>query len=232
MIMAAGFGTRMRPLTDDRPKPLVQVAGRTLLDHALDRLVAAGVRMVVINLHYRAQMVKDHLARRRDIEIQYSMEDEILGTGGGVAKALPFFKDEPFFILNSDSVWVEGASAALTAMQLLWEPQRMDGLLLLAAMTTAMGYEGRGDFLLDVYGHIARVPELTSSPYAYPGVQIVHPRLFEGTPQGAFSTNIMWDRAIAKGRLYGTRLEGVWIHVGTPEARDEAEAYLARLTPA
>ena len=232
MIMGAGLGTRMRPLTDDRPKPLVTVRGRTLLDHALDRLVAAGVRMVVINLHYRAQMVKDHLARRRDIEIQYSMEDEILGTGGGVAKALPFFKDEPFFILNSDSVWVEGASAALTAMQLLWEPQRMDGLLLLAAMTTAMGYEGRGDFLLDVYGHIARVPELTSSPYAYPGVQIVHPRLFEGTPQGAFSTNIMWDRAIAKGRLYGTRLEGVWIHVGTPEARDEAEAYLARLTPA
>ncbi len=232
MIMAAGFGTRMRPLTDDRPKPLVQVAGRTLLDHALDRLVAAGVRMVVINLHYRAQMVKDHLARRRDIEIQYSMEDEILGTGGGVAKALPLFKGEPFFILNSDSVWVEGASAALTAMRRQWEPQRMDGLLLLAAMTTAMGYEGRGDFLLDVHGHIARVPELTSSPYAYPGVQIVHPRLFEGAPEGAFSTNIMWDRAIAKGRLFGTRLEGVWIYVGTPEARDEAEAYLARLTPA
>ena len=232
MIMAAGFDTRMRPLTDDRPKPLVQVAGRTLLDHALDRLVAAGVSMVVINLHYRAQMVKDHLARRGDIEIHYSMEDEILGTGGGVAKALPLFKGEPFFILNSDSVWVEGASPALTAMQRLWEAQRMDGLLLLAAMTTAMGYEGRGDFLLDVHGQIARVPELTSSPYAYPGVQIVHPRLFEGAPEGAFSTNIMWDRAIAKGRLFGTRLEGVWIHVGTPEARDEAEAYLARLTPA
>ena len=230
MIMAAGFGTRMRPLTDDRPKPLVTVRGRTLLDHALDRLVAAGVTMAVINLHYRAQMVKDHLAGRRDLEIQYSMEDEILGTGGGVAKALPLFEGEPFFILNSDSIWVEGASAALPAMQRLWDPQRMDGLLLLAAMTTAIGYEGRGDFLLDVHGHIARVPELTSSPYAYPGVQIVHPRLFEGAPQGAFSTNIMWDRAIAKGRLFGTRLDGVWIHVGTPEARDEAEAYLARLT--
>jgi MurNAc alpha-1-phosphate uridylyltransferase len=232
MIMAAGFGTRMRPLTDDRPKPLVMVRGRTLLDHALDRLVAAGVRMVVINLHYRAQMVKDHLARRRDIEIHYSMEEEILGTGGGVVRALPYFKGEPFFILNSDSVWVEGATSALIAMQNLWDAERMDGLLLLAAMTTAMGYEGRGDFLLDVHGHIARVPELTSSPYAYPGVQIVHPRLFAGAPDGAFSTNIMWDRAIANGRLYGTRLEGVWIHVGTPEARDEAEAYLARLTPA
>ena len=232
MIMAAGFGTRMRPLTDDRPKPLVTVRGRTLLDHALDRLVAAGVTMAVINLHYRAQMVKDHLAGRRDIEIHYSMEDEILGTGGGVARALPLFQGKSFFILNSDSVWVEGAGAALTAMPSLWDPERMDGLLLLAAMTTAMGYEGRGDFLLDVHGHIARVPERTSSPYAYPGVQIVHPRLFAGAPEGAFSTNTMWDRAIVRGRLYGTRLDGVWIHVGTPEARDEAEAYLARLTPA
>jgi MurNAc alpha-1-phosphate uridylyltransferase len=232
MIMAAGFGTRMRPLTDDRPKPLVTVRGRTLLDHALDRLVAAGVSMAVINLHYRAGMVQEHLARRRDIEIRYSMEDEILGTGGGVARALPLFHGEPFFILNSDSVWVEGAGAALTGMQRLWDPEEMDGLLLLAAMTTAMGYEGRGDFLLDVHGRIARVPELTSSPYAYPGVQIVHPRLFADAPEGAFSTNIMWDRAIAKGRLYGTRLEGVWIHVGTPEARDEAERYLARLAPA
>jgi MurNAc alpha-1-phosphate uridylyltransferase len=232
MIMAAGFGTRMRPLTDDRPKPLVTVRGRTLLDHALDRLVAAGVTMAVINLHYRAQMVKDHLARRRDIEIRFSMEEEILGTGGGVVKALPNFEGESFFILNSDSVWVEGYNSALAVMQRLWEPEKMDGLLLLAAMTTAMGYEGRGDFLLDPQGHIARVPELTSSPYAYPGVQIAHPRLFAGAPEGGFSTNIMWDRAIAKHRLYGTRLEGVWIHVGTPEARDEAEQFLARLMPA
>ena len=158
MIMAAGFGTRMRPLTDDRPKPLVMVRGRTLLDHALDRLVAAGVTMAVINLHYRAQMVKDHLAKRHDIEIRYSMEEEILGTGGGVVRALPQFEGHPFFVLNSDSVWVEGATSALTAMQRLWDPERMDGLLLLAAMTTAMGYEGRGDFLLDVRGRIARVP--------------------------------------------------------------------------
>jgi MurNAc alpha-1-phosphate uridylyltransferase len=232
MIMAAGFGTRMRPLTDDRPKPLVTVRGRTLLDHTLDRLVAAGVTMVVINLHYRAQQVKDHLATRRDIEICYSMEEEILGTGGGVVKALPNFGGESFFILNSDSVWVEGYVSPLTAMQRMWDPDKMDGLLLLAAMTTAMGYEGRGDFLLDVNGHIARVPERTTSPFAYPGVQIVHPRLFANAPDGSFSTNIMWDRAIAKGRLYGMRLEGVWIHVGTPEAREDAERYLARLMPA
>jgi len=229
MIMAAGFGTRMRPLTNDRPKPLVEVRGRTLLDHALDRLVAAGVTMVVINLHYRAQQVKDHLAPRRDIEIRYSMEEEILGTGGGVVKALPNFDGEAFFVLNSDSVWVEGYITPLIAMQRLWQPEKMDGLLLLAAMTTAMGYEGRGDFLLDANGHIARVPERTSSPYAYPGVQIVHPRLFMEAPVGAFSTNVMWDRAIAKGRLYGVRLEGVWIHVGTPEAQRDAENYLGRL---
>jgi MurNAc alpha-1-phosphate uridylyltransferase len=232
MIMAAGFGTRMRPLTDDRPKPLVTVRGRTLLDHALDRLVAAGVTMVVINLHYRAQQVKDHLAKRRDLEILYSMEDEILGTGGGVVKALPLFEGESFFILNSDSVWVEGYVSPLSAMQRMWEPERMDGLLLLAPMTTAMGYEGRGDFLLDANGHIARVPERTSSPFAYPGVQIVHPRLFADPPEASFSTNVMWDRAIAKGRLYGLRLEGVWIHVGTPQAREEAERFLARLIPA
>jgi len=232
MIMAAGFGTRMRPLTNDRPKPLVEVRGRTLLDHALDRLVAAGVTMVVINLHYRTQQVKDHLAWRRDIEIRYSMEEEILGTGGGVVKALPNFDGEAFFVLNSDSVWVEDYVAPLIAMQRVWQPEKMDGLLLLAAMTTAMGYEGRGDFLLDANGHIARVPERTSSPYAYPGVQIVHPRLFADAPTGAFSTNVMWDRAIARGRLYGVRLEGVWIHVGTPEAQRDAEAYLGRLMPA
>jgi MurNAc alpha-1-phosphate uridylyltransferase len=232
MIMAAGFGTRMRPLTNDRPKPLVAVRGRTLLDHALDRLVAAGVTMVVINLHYRAQQVKDHLAGRKDLEIIYSMEEEILGTGGGVVKALPYFKDNAFFVLNSDSVWVEGYVPPLAAMQARWQPGIMDGLLLLASMTTAMGYEGRGDFLLDTNGHIARVPERTSSPFAYPGVQIAHPRLFADAPKGAFSTNLMWDRAIAKGRLYGIRLEGVWIHVGDPHAHAEAEAYLGRLIPA
>jgi N-acetyl-alpha-D-muramate 1-phosphate uridylyltransferase len=232
MIMAAGFGTRMRPLTNDRPKPLVELRGRTLLDHALDRLVAAGVTMVVINLHYRADQVKHHLARRHDIDIRYSMEDEILGTGGGVVKALPNFDGEPFFVLNSDSVWVEGYVAPLIAMQRVWQPDKMDGLLLLASMTTAMGYEGRGDFLLDANGHIARVPERTSSPYAYPGVQIAHPRMFADAPPGAFSTNLMWDRAIAKGRLYGMRLDGVWIHVGTPEAHRDAETYLGRLMPA
>jgi MurNAc alpha-1-phosphate uridylyltransferase len=233
MIMAAGLGTRMRPLTDDRPKPLVTVRGRSLIDHAIDRLVKAGVTMVVVNLHYKAAQLRDHLAQRRDIEIRLSVEtDELLGTGGGVAKALPNFEGAPFFILNSDSIWVEGYVSALTMMQRAWDGERMDGLLLLAAMTTAMGYEGRGDFRLAADGRLSRVPERMSSPFAYPGVQIVHPRLFAGPPEGAFSTNVMWNRAIAKNRLFGVRLDGVWIHVGTAEARDQAEAYLARLAPA
>jgi MurNAc alpha-1-phosphate uridylyltransferase len=230
MIMAAGLGTRMRPLTDDRPKPMIAVRGRTLIDHTLDRLVAAGVRMVVINLHYRAAMLRAHLSRRRDIEIRYSDEaDALLGTGGGVVKALANFQGEPFFILNSDSLWVEGYAPALESMKRLWDGARMDGLLLLAAMTTAMGYEGTGDFLMDAEGRLKRVPERQASPYAYTGVQIVHPRLFGNAPESAFSTNLMWDRAIAAKRLYGTRLEGVWIHVGTPDARDRAEKYFAAL---
>jgi MurNAc alpha-1-phosphate uridylyltransferase len=230
MIMAAGLGTRMRPLTDDRPKPLVTVRGRALIDHAIDRLVAAGVDLVVVNLHYKAQQLRQHLDRRRDVAIRYSVEtDELLGTGGGVVKALPNFEGEPFFVLNSDSIWVEGVTSALATMQRAWDPKAMDGLLLLAAMTTAMGYEGRGDFNLASDGRLSRVAELRSSPFAYPGVQIVHPRLFADPPEGAFSTNLMWNRAIAKGRLYGIRLDGVWIHVGTPEARAEAERYLEKL---
>jgi MurNAc alpha-1-phosphate uridylyltransferase len=233
MIMAAGLGTRMRPLTNDRPKPMVTVHGRTLIDHTIDRLVAVGVKLVVINLHYRADMLKAHLARRRDIELRYSDESgELLGTGGGVRKAMANFAGEPFFILNSDSVWVEGYAPALEAMKLAWDDGAMDGLLLLAAMTTAMGYEGTGDFRMDALGHLSRVPERETAAFAYTGVQIVHPRLFDGAPDGAFSTNTMWNRAIARKRLYGTKLDGVWIHVGTPDARDQAEKYLAALAPA
>jgi len=233
MIMAAGLGTRMRPLTNDRPKPLVTVQGRSLIDHAIDRLVAAGVKMVVINLHYRADMLKAHLSKRRDIEIRYSDEaDALLGTGGGVVKALPNFQGEPFFVLNSDSVWVEGYVPALESMKRVWDDGAMDGLLLLASMTTAMGYEGVGDFRMDAAGHLSRVPERETAAYAYTGVQIIHPRLFDNAPEGEFSTNVMWNRAIAKKRLYGIKLDGVWIHVGTPEARREAETYLAALAPA
>src|SRR4051812_35265813 len=227
MIMGAGMGLRMRPLTDDRPKPLVTVGGKTLIDHSIDRLVAAGVTRIVVNLHYRGEMLRAHLARRQGAEIIFSDEtDKLLDTGGGVVKALPLLGQSPFFVLNSDSVWVESATAAaststLAAMIKDWDDARMDGLLLLADMHTAMGYEGQGDFAMTKDGRIGRARDLAGIPAsAYPGVQIAHPRLFEGAPDGAFSTNLMWDRAIAKGRLFGVLLKGVWIHVGTPEARD------------
>ena len=231
MVMAAGLGTRMRPLTDDRPKPLIPVAGKPLIDHAIDRLVAAGVEMAVVNLHYKAEMLKAHLDKRRDIEIRYSAEeDALLDTGGGVVKALAHFEGEPFFILNSDSIWVEGYSSALPTLARLWDDTRMDGLLLLAAMVSSLGYEGwRGDFRLSATGHVSRVPSRVISPFAFPGVQLVHPRLFAEPPAPAFSTNVVWDRAIASERLYGARLDGVWLHVGSPQSRDDAEAFLARL---
>ena len=210
MIMAAGLGTRMRPLTNDRPKPLVSVGGKALIDHAIDRLVAAGVTTIVVNLHYKAEMVKEHLAGRKDVEILYSDEsDGLLGTGGGVAKALACFGDELFFIHNSDTIWVEGYGAALERMKARWDPETMDALLLMAPMVTSMGYEGTGDFMMDSDGRLSRVPPGRVSPFAYPGVQIVHPRLFDNAPSGGFSTNILWDRAIEKERLFGVRLDGV-----------------------
>ena len=227
MIMGAGLGVRMRPLTDDRPKPLIIVAGKTLLDHSIDRLVEAGVTMIVVNLHYKAQMLRTHLAKRYDVEIRYSDEtDQLLDTGGGVVKALSNFNGKPFFVLNSDSIWVEGPVSALSSMIEHWNEDQMDGLLLLADMATAIGYEGNGDFVLKAQGQLLRARQHAGAAYAYPGVQIVHPRLFDDAPEGPFSTNLMWDRAIAKGRLYGTVLDGVWIHVGTPLAHKEAEAYL------
>jgi MurNAc alpha-1-phosphate uridylyltransferase len=231
MVMAAGLGLRMRPLTNDRPKPLITVHGKALIDHTLDRLVAAGVEMAVINLHYFGDMLRAHLARRRDIEIRYSDEsDAVLDTGGGVVKALAHFEGEPFFVLNSDSIWVEGYSSALPTLARLWDGERMDGLLLLASMVSSLGYDGwRGDFRLSSTGHVSRVPDRTISPFAFPGIQVAHPRLFDDPPARIFSTNVMWDRAIAKGRLYGARLDGVWLHVGSPQARDDAEAFLARL---
>ena len=228
MVMAAGLGTRMRPLTNDRPKPLVKVAGKTLIDHALDRLVAAGVTFVVVNIHYKAEMVKEHLAKRRDLEIVFSEEhDALLGTGGGVVKALHHFGNEPFYIMNSDTVWVEGIGRALDRMIARWDGEEMDALLLLASMVTALGFEGPGDFNMDALGHLSRVGERRLTPFAYPGVQIAHPRLFDAAPKGGFSTNRVWDVAMEKGRLYGVRLDGVWIHVGTPEAVKEAEDFLA-----
>lgn len=233
MVLAAGLGTRMRPLTNDLPKPLVKVRGKALIDHAIDRLVAAGVELVVVNLHHHAAQLKSHLARRTDVQIRTCDEsDSVLGTGGGVFNALPLFEGEPFFVHNTDSIWVEGYARALPRMIARWDPERMDALLLAAPLVSAIGYDGSGDFVMDAAGRLSRVPEQRLSPFAYPGVQIVHPRLFDGSTPGAFSVNPLWDRAIERGRLFGIRLDGVWMHVGTPEALARSEAYFADLLPA
>lgn len=232
IILAAGLGTRMRPLTHDIPKPLVKVAGRTLIDHAIDRLVQAGVTMIVVNVHYHADKLKAQLAKRKDVEIRISDEtDTILGTGGGIVRALPHFEGEPFFVHNSDSIWAEGYGRALERLKARWNPDEMDSLLLMASLVTSMGYEGRGDFVMDADGRLGLVPDGRLSPFAYPGAAILHPRLFDDAPRGAFPLLTLWERAIAQGRVFGVRLDGVWMHVGTPEALREAEAFLADLAP-
>jgi len=233
MIMAAGLGTRMRPLTNTVPKPLVKLRGRALIDHVIDRLVAAGVTMIVVNVHYLADQLKAHLARRKDVEIRISDETaELLDSGGGIANALHHFGDEPFFHANSDTVWVEGASSALERLKAAWDPERMDALMLLAPTVNTICYDGRGDFMMDSQGRLSRVPEMRLGPFVWMSVEIVHPRLFDGAGQGKFSINPLWDKAIAKGRLYGVRLDGVWMHIDRPSAIVESEKFLADLAPA
>lgn len=233
MILAAGLGTRMRPLTNNMPKPLVRVRGKALIDHVIDRLVSAGVETIIVNVHHHADLLRSHLANRRDVDIRISDEtDAILGTGGGIFKVMSMFEGEPFFVHNADSIWVEGYGRALPRMIARWDSEFMDALLLAAPLVTSIGYDGPGDFLMDAEGRLSRVPERRLSPFAYPGVQIVHPRFFDGSKPGAFSINPLWDRAIESGRLFGTRLDGVWMHVGTPDALAHAEEYLADLMPA
>ena len=228
MIMAAGFGTRMRPLTNTIPKPLVKVQGRALIDHVMDRLVAAGVKTIVVNIHYMGDQIKAHVEKRKDVEIIISDEtDSILDSGGGIFKALPHFKGEPFFHANADTVWVEGASHALERLKAAWKPSEMDALMLLASTVTTVCYDGRGDFMMDADGRLSRVPEGRISPFVWMSMEILHPRLFDGMQPGKFSINPLWDKAIAKGRLFGQRLDGVWMHIDRPEAVKQSEEYLA-----
>jgi N-acetyl-alpha-D-muramate 1-phosphate uridylyltransferase len=234
MILAAGLGTRMAPLTASRPKPLIELRGKPLIDHCIDRLTAGGVNFLVINVHYLATMLIEHLEKRRKlypkIEIRICDEtDAILDTGGAVAKALPLFEGHSFFTQNSDSLWVEGMGSALARMNARWNPETMDCLMLLAPTVTAIGYDGRGDFEMDSFGFIKRRAEMKLAPFVWTGLQIVHPRLFDGAPKGRFSINPQWDKAIAKGRLQGIRLDGTWIHVGTPDGLHDADAFLSDL---
>jgi len=229
MVLAGGFGKRMLPLTQDRPKPMVELKGRPLVDHVLDRLAAAGVVRAVVNVHYCADKLEAHVKHRARPEIVISDErQQLLDTGGGVVRALPMLGAEPFLIHNSDSVWIEGVGSNLERLFAGWDPDAMDSLMLLATAATSLGYDGPGDFVMDKDGRLSRRGEREMAPFVFAGVSIAHPRMFEGAPEGPFSMNRLWDMAIDSGRLYGIRLDGLWMHVGTPEALSEAERWIDR----
>jgi MurNAc alpha-1-phosphate uridylyltransferase len=226
-VLAAGMGQRMRPLTNTIPKPLVALGGKPLIDHVLDRLAAAGINKAVVNVHYLADQIEAHLAKRTSPKIVFSDERKrLLDTGGGVIQALPELGAEPFVIHNSDSVWIEGLGSNLDRLLSAWNPDAMDSLMLVAPLAASIGYDGLGDFQMDATGRLTRQSGPKMAPFVFAGVSIAHPRLLEGAPKGAFSLNKLWDTAIARGRLFGLRLEGIWMHVGTPEALAEAEATL------
>ena len=230
-VLAAGLGTRMRPLTDVIPKPMVRLKGRALIDHVLDRIAHAGIGTAVVNVHYLADVLESHLAKRQSPRIEISDERGVLlDTGGGVVNALPKLGPEPFLIHNSDSVWVEGVGANLPRLIKAWDSERMDCLMMLASAATSLGYEGRGDFNMATDGRLSRREYGREAPFVFAGVSIAHPRMFDGAPAGAFSLNRLWDRAIDQGRLYGMRLDGTWMHVGTPESLADAEKRIERET--
>ncbi|MDO8606007.1 MAG: nucleotidyltransferase family protein [Phaeospirillum sp.] len=224
MVLAAGLGLRMRPITLTTPKPLVSVAGRTMLDRALDHLALAGVQELAVNTHWLADSVREHLADRSDISLSH--EDVLLETGGGVAKALPLLGHEPFYVVNSDIIWTDGETPALVRLAQTWNSADMDALLLLQPISTAVGYAGKGDFFINADDTLRRRGEADSAPLLFSGVQILHPRLFEGCPAGAFSLNLLYDRALSERRLFGLVHDGGWYHVGTPDALPEVEALL------
>lgn len=225
MVLAAGLGTRMRPLTETLPKPLIEVAGKALIDHALDGLERAGVEEAVVNLHHLGHQVRAHLAGRRCPAIAFSDESAaLLDTGGGVAKALERLGPGPFLVVNGDILWLDGAGDTLARLGERWRDAGMDALLLLQPTVGALGYDGQGDYGMDAEGRACRRGEHAIAPFLFAGVQMLHPRLFDGAPEGPFSLNLLWDRAERAGRLYGLRHEGPWAHVGTPEAIAEAAA--------
>ena len=225
MVLAAGLGVRMRPLTDKMPKPLVPVAGRPLLDHVLDKLADAGASEAVVNVHYLPDQIIAHTASRTRPRVIISDErDQVLGTGGGVVKALPMLGPDPFFHVNSDSLWIDGVRPNLGRLAVAFEPEQMDALLLLAPTATSIGYTGRGDFAMTSDGRLLWRGERDVVPFVYAGAAILAPALFHNAPAGAFPLTALFHRAAEAQRLYGLRLEGVWMHVGTPEAVAAAEA--------
>lgn len=230
MVMAAGLGKRMRPLTATRPKPLIEVAGRTLLDHVFDRLKSAGVERAVVNVHYLADALEAHLRNRvSGIEIVISDERRrLMETGGGLVQARPLLGDEPFLVVNSDNLWVDGPADAIRILASRWDDAAMDALLLVVPLARAHNHQGSGDFHLDGRGRIvARRRRGRIAPFVYTGIQIVSPRLIADWPEGPFSTNFFWNRAIAAGRAYAVVHQGLWFDVGTPQAIARTEMLLA-----
>ena len=228
MVLAAGLGTRMRPYNGHIPKPLVAVGGKSLIDYGLDRLAEAGVDRAVVNVHYLADALEKHLAARQHPHIFISDERaELLGTGGGIAKALPLLGDAPFFLVNSDTLWVDGVRPNFTRLGEAFDPNTMDALLLLSPTTGSIGYSGRGDYMMLPDGRLRRRGEREVAPFIYAGAAILSPGLFAEAPKGAFGLTLLFDRAAEQDRLFGLRLEGVWMHVGTPDAVAAADAALA-----
>ena len=224
MVLAAGLGLRMRPLTDRMPKPMVPVAGKPLLDHVLDKLADAGVSDAVVNVHYLPDQIIDHVAHRSRPRIAISDErDQVLGTGGAVVKALPLLGDAPFYHLNADTMWIDGVRPNLARMADAFDPARMDILLLMAPTATSIGYSGNGDYAMLTDGALRKRKENQIVPFVYAGVAIMLPALFEDAPTGEFSLTKIFDRANDQERLFGLRLDGVWMHVGTPDAVQAAE---------
>lgn len=230
MVLAAGLGARMRPLTDDRPKPMVEVAGRMLIDHVLDRIAEAGIPRAVLNVHYFADRLIAHLMKRGAApKIEISDErDLLLDTGGGIVRALPRLGRSPFLLVNSDSIWLEGAAPNLSRLIAAFDAREMDALLLLAPAGGALGYTGRGDFGMDPQGRLARRAEKAAAPFVYAGAAVLAPAMFRDAPEGAFSLTKLFARSEAAERLYGLKLEGLWMHVGTPDAIPLAEDAIAR----
>src|SRR5580700_4936007 len=224
MILAAGLGLRMRPLTDQMPKPLVSVAGRPLLDHVLDKLGEAGVSEAIVNVHYLPDQIIAHVAPRRRPRVTISDErDQVLGTGGGVVKALPLLGEAPFFLVNADTMWIDGVRPNLARLAEAFDPARMDILLLMAPTTSSIGYDGSGDYAMLPDGALRKRKEHQVAPFVYAGVAIMQPSLFAIAPKGEFSLTKMFDAANEQERLFGLRLDGTWMHVGTPDAVGAAE---------
>jgi MurNAc alpha-1-phosphate uridylyltransferase len=230
MVLSAGIGQRMRPLTLQKPKPLIEVGGKTLIDHAFEKLRASGVGDAVVNVHYLPEQV-EAWAVRQSPPPRLVISDErqqLLDTGGGVANALPLLGPNPFFVLNSDSFWIESGRPALDRLRAAWDGDRMDCLLLVCPLPRCIGFDGRGDFTVESGNQLVRKLPNDASPVVYIGCYLVHPRLFADAARGPFSMNVLWNKAIENKRLFGLVHEGLWLHVGTPDAIPDAEAALVR----